>query len=118
MSTASFSPKSARAWLIAAGTAVLAISAAPALADTADTDTGAPRSIALRVADLDLGTSQGLSLLDRRLQLAANRACAAHLDAPDRLAGQMAYRDCRDVALNAARQQVAALVARNTLAHR
>jgi UrcA family protein len=91
--------------------AVAAALAAPALAQPADTTVTAPhgRSIAVRIADLDLASAQGQRRLDDRLWRAAREVCTM-----TRLRDLHEYRlegRCRDDALNRVRAQRSAAIA-------
>ena len=57
------------------------------LAVPASTDPGhRRRNVRVRIADLDLGTSEGVAALDRRLALAVAKACGtAHYLEPEKL---------------------------------
>lgn len=94
--------------LAAALVTAAAIKAAPAFAEPASAQ---PATVVshVRTADLDLGTSEGRRLLERRLQRAAREVCGTPSDAD--LAAQNAVRECRSDTLAKARGQRDALIA-------
>ena len=104
-----------RAFPIACCGALFAITCAPAMAAE---DNIVPTAVAVHFSDLDLATNQGVTRLNHRIQYAAHQACISLLDTPSGLAGRVAYNQCHQVALVQARQQVAAIVKSQHLAHR
>lgn len=84
----------------------LTLSAAPALAQSADEEADVPR-LAVGYGDLDLSTAKGRARLDLRLKRAAADVCSRN-DSDRLLLDHQAVRHCTETALSHARTVVAA----------
>lgn len=84
--------------------AVLAAAAAPLAAEPP-----APVSATVRIADLDLGSSQGQRALQHRLRIAVAEVCGTA--SPADLKGQNAVRKCRSATFASAAQSAATRIA-------
>ena len=92
--------------------ATLAVSAFALPATAQD----APRRVEVSLSGVDLASADGRAQLERRIAAAANRVCAE--PGVRDLASKMKAAECRKTALQAARQDMATLIARTQLAAR
>jgi len=90
--------------------------AAPALAAPQPGDV--PTQATVAFGDLDLSSSKGQAVLNRRIARAANAVCGELLSGPDRLAAQQDYSHCRANAIGQAQHQLAARALAGALAVR
>lgn len=85
----------------------LTLSAAPALAQSADAEADVPR-LTVGYGDLDLSTAKGRARLDLRLKRAAADVCGRNDSDRLQLSYEAAVRHCTDTALRQARTAMAA----------
>ena len=116
MFTTTFAQISTRIITIAA--ALPLALAAPAAFAAAPSPEDAPVQVSVGYGDLNLGSAKGQTVLNHRISRAADEACAGALSLPDRIDAMTTYAQCRKVAINGARQQLATKAFAGNLAAR